>query len=129
MWAIVKLIDSGTNKTNVKADKDKSIIYSYWTKLKILGSQFNEIWKIYSVNRSLFWNSWNILCESQTVQKALEAENSSRWIETINEELESLIENEMDGTICKYKDRLVVKGYTQKDGIEQNNLSNEIWYC
>lgn len=129
MWAIVKLIDSGTNKTNVKADKDKSIIYSYWTKLKILGSQFNEIWKIYSVNRSLFWNSWNILCESQTVQKALEAENSSRWIETINEELESLIENEMDGTICKYKDRLVVKGYTQKDGIERNDLSNEIWYC
>lgn len=123
------MIDSGTNKTNVKADKDKSIIYSYWTKLKILGSQFNEIWKIYSVNRSLFWNSWNILCESQTVQKALEAENSSRWIETINEELESLIENEMDGTICKYKDRLVVKGYTQKDGIERNNLSNEIWYC
>lgn len=32
----------------------------------------------------------------------------------------------MDGTICKYKNRLVVKGYTQKDGIERNDLSNEI---
>lgn len=32
----------------------------------------------------------------------------------------------MDGTICKYKDRLVVKEYTQKDGIERNDLSNEI---
>lgn len=44
----------------------------------------------------IFLATW----ESQTVQEALKAENSNKWIQAINKELK---ENETDGTIYKCK--------------------------
>ena len=78
-----------------------------------------------------------------TIEKALSALDSLKWKEAINEKLDSIIKNdvwelvelsknrkaigskwilkrkfECDGSIEKYKTRLVAKGFTQKPGID-----------
>ena len=78
-----------------------------------------------------------------TVKEALSSLDSNKWVEAIEEELDSIIKNNVcklvdlpkdrkpignkwilkrkyksDGTIDKYKARLVAKGFTQKPGID-----------
>lgn len=107
--------------------------------LAVYSISLSASWKIFNIKRKnskihsemfkIFFATW----ESQTVQEALEAENSNKWIQAINKELK---ENETDGTICKcknyrrnYRKKLCI--YTEGwDWLQKNILfRREIWYC
>lgn len=86
-------------------------------------------------------------CEPQTLQEAMESDDASQWTTAINEELNSLEENntwilvnrpknqnvisnrwvlkieyKSDGTIDKYKARLVIRGFSQKEGVDFHEI-------
>ena len=86
-------------------------------------------------------------CEPSTLQDAINSENFSQWISAINEEFDLLDENKTwvlierpknenvisnrwifkrkykaDGTIDKYKARLVIRGFAQRAGIDFHEI-------
>lgn len=87
-------------KTNVEAYNMKSIKISPLKERKILSSRFNETLicfvetdSVDSVSTEIHSKITEIflaVCELYTVQEILEVEDSSKWIEAINEELEFL---------------------------------------
>ena len=114
---------------------------------------FDEIQEVNVVDESsMFLRSMTAeICEPKTLNEALESQNSVEWKEAINSEYVSLIKNQTwelvprpsnvnvvgnrwvfkikrkaDGTIDRFKARLVAQGFTQTQGLDYNEVFSPV---